>query len=198
MAAKPATPIGVMAASVPPAIMASASPRWMMRKASPMEWALVGAGGCGGLVGSARAVFDGHVSGGEVDDGAGNEEGRNLAGTAVEQVDVFALDDVETADAGADVNADSVAVLRRDLKTGVGHSLGGGGECEVDEAAHFAGLFFVHEEERVEVLDLGGEADGMTGEIEGFDLGHAALSQPADLPRPQGWFCRPRREARGR
>ncbi len=41
MEAKPATPSGVMEASVPPAIMASASPRWMMRKASPMEWALV-------------------------------------------------------------------------------------------------------------------------------------------------------------
>ena len=30
MAAKPPTPIGVMAASDPPAIIASASPRWMM------------------------------------------------------------------------------------------------------------------------------------------------------------------------
>ena len=40
MAAKPPTPMGVMAASVPPAIMTSASQREMILKASPMEWAL--------------------------------------------------------------------------------------------------------------------------------------------------------------
>src|ERR1039458_2533715 len=41
MAANPPTPMGVMAASEPPAIITSASPCWMMRKESPMEWALV-------------------------------------------------------------------------------------------------------------------------------------------------------------
>src|SRR5208282_1496419 len=41
MAANPPTPMGVMAASAPPAIMTSASWCWMMRKESPMEWALV-------------------------------------------------------------------------------------------------------------------------------------------------------------
>ena len=41
MAANPPTPMGVMAASVPPAIITSASLCWMMRKESPMEWALV-------------------------------------------------------------------------------------------------------------------------------------------------------------
>ena len=40
MAAKPPTPMGVMAASVPPAIITSASQRWMILNASPMEWAL--------------------------------------------------------------------------------------------------------------------------------------------------------------
>ena len=37
-AVKPATPMGVMLASVPPATITSASPYWMERKASPMEW----------------------------------------------------------------------------------------------------------------------------------------------------------------
>src|SRR5580704_5835415 len=41
MAANPPTPIGVMAASEPPATITSASLCWMMRKESPMEWALV-------------------------------------------------------------------------------------------------------------------------------------------------------------
>ena len=34
----PATPIGVMLASAPPATITSASPYWMVRNASPMEW----------------------------------------------------------------------------------------------------------------------------------------------------------------
>ena len=41
IAAKPPTPSGVIAASLPPAIIASASPRWMMRNESPTAWALV-------------------------------------------------------------------------------------------------------------------------------------------------------------
>ena len=40
MAANPPTPIGVMAASLPPAIITSASQRAMILKLSPMEWAL--------------------------------------------------------------------------------------------------------------------------------------------------------------
>ncbi len=62
----------------------------------------------------------------------------------------------------------------------------------MDEAAHLAGFLFVHEEERVKVLDLGGETDGVSGEIKGFDLGHTATasSRPCQtsgvvLPTPQ-------------
>ncbi len=150
-----------------------------------------GAGGGGGLVGAAGAVFDGDVAGGEVDDGAGDEEGRDLAGATVEQVDVLALDDVEAADAGADVDADAVVIFIGDLEAGVGHRLGRGGEGEVDEAAHLAGLFFVDEEERVEVLDLGGEADGMAGEIKGLDLGHAATASEQTFPDLRGGFADP-------
>src|SRR5699024_1765596 len=35
---KPATAIGVILLSVPPANITSASPYWMARRASPMEW----------------------------------------------------------------------------------------------------------------------------------------------------------------
>ena len=180
-----------MAASVPPAIMASASPRWMMRKASPMECAEVVQAVAVASLGPRGAVVDGDVAGGEVDDGAGDEERRDLARAAVQQVGVLALDDVESADAGADVDADAVAVLSRDLRPECSIASCGGGEGEVDEAAHLAGLFFVHEEERVEVLDLGGEADGMAGEIEGLDLGHAALAGQQAFPDLRGGFADP-------
>ena len=97
-----------MAASVPPAIMASASPRWMMRKASPMEWAEEVQAVAVASFGPARAEADGDVAGGEIDDGAGDEEGRDFARTSGQHGRVLALDDVEAADAGADVDADAV------------------------------------------------------------------------------------------
>jgi len=40
MAANPPTPMGVMAASVPPQIITSAAERWMSLKESPTAWAL--------------------------------------------------------------------------------------------------------------------------------------------------------------
>ena len=116
MAANPPTPMGVMAASAPPAIMTSASPRWMMRKESPMEWALVVQAVAVASFGPLAPNAHGNVSGGEVDDGGGNEEGRDLARSAFEERGVFALDDVESADAGADVNADHLGVFGRDFQ----------------------------------------------------------------------------------
>src|SRR5258707_440521 len=59
-----------------------------------------GAGGGAGLVGAGRSVLDGDVTRDEVNDGHGDEEGRDFTGAAVEQVDVLAIDDVEAADAG--------------------------------------------------------------------------------------------------
>jgi hypothetical protein len=61
----------------------------------------------------------------------------------------------------------------------------------VDEPTHLAGLFFVHEEERVEVFDLGSEANWVTGEIEGFDLGHAATTGEQALPDLRSGFADP-------
>jgi hypothetical protein len=106
---------------------------------------------------------------------------------------VLTLNDVEPADAGADVHADAVAIGLVDLQAGVVHRLLRGGDGKVDEAAHLAGLFLVDKEQRVEVLDLGGEADGMAGEVEGLDLRHAAAAGQQALPDLRGGVCRPRR-----
>src|SRR5947209_14196884 len=80
------------------------------------------------------------------------------------------------------MNAEAIGDLASDLKSGVLHRLVGGGQSQVNEAAHLAGLFFFDELKRVEVLDLGGEADGMAGEIECGDLGHTALAGHEAVP----------------
>ena len=155
-----------------------------------------GAGGCGGFIGASRAVLDGDVACGEVDDGTGDEEGRDLARATVEQVDVLALNDIEAADAGANVDANPVMVFFGDLEAGALHRFGRRGERKVDEAAHLAGLFFVHKEQWVEVFDLGGKANGVTCEIEGFDLGHTAAASEEAFPDLRGVLPTPQMSPR--
>ena len=49
---------------------------------------------------------DGDISGGEINDRRRNKERRYAAAALLEQVLVLALDDLEPADAAADINAD--------------------------------------------------------------------------------------------
>src|ERR1700761_3940307 len=109
---------------------------------------------------------------------------------------MFALDDIEPAYAGADVNANQIVVFLGDLEAGVSHRFGGSGQGEVDEATHLSGLFFVDEEKRIEVLDLCGETDWMAGEIKGFDLGHTAAASHKAFPDLRGGFADPAEQAK--
>jgi hypothetical protein len=135
-----------------------------------------GAGGGRGFVGALGANAHGDVSGGEVDDGGGNEEGGDLARAAFEERGMFALDHVESADAGADVDADHLGVFGSDFQLGHLERFVGGGDGEVDEAAHLLHFFFLDELEGIEVADLGGDLAGEGGGVEGGDATDAALA----------------------
>ena len=76
-----------------------------------------GAGSGGGCVRALGAELHRDMAGSEVDDGGGNEEGRDLARAAFEKRFVLALDHFESADAGADVNADALGIFGRDLES---------------------------------------------------------------------------------
>ena len=81
----------------------------------------VGAGGAGGGGGRVRplgAGADRDVTGGQIDDGRRNEEGRDPARPALQQIAVFALDDLESADAAADVDAHPFGVFGRHRQSG--------------------------------------------------------------------------------
>src|SRR5581483_1899800 len=135
-----------------------------------------GAGGCGRFVRAFCPETHGDVSGGKVDDGSRDEEGRYFAGTAVEEVRVFSLNDVEPADAGTDVDADALLVLRCDFQARTLHRFFAGRQGEVDEPGHLFEFFFFNESEGVEVLDLGGNLTSETSGVELCDAGDAALS----------------------
>ena len=71
----------------------------------------MGAGGAGRRGGRVRAFgagANGDVAGGQIDDGGRDEEGRDAARAVLQQVLVLALDDLESADAAADINADAL------------------------------------------------------------------------------------------
>ena len=95
---------------------------------------------------------------------------------------MLAFDDFKAADARADKDAHPVGNLRGDLEARLGHGLLGGGKGKVDEAPHLARLFFVHELERVKVLDLGGKGGREASGIEALNRPHAAGSGHKLLP----------------
>src|SRR5450755_3214376 len=94
------------------------------------------AGGGRGLIRTLGAEAHGNMAGGEVYDGGGNEERRDLARSALDQRVMFALDYVESADARANVYADVLGIFGRDLKLRHFHCFIRSGNRKVDEAAH--------------------------------------------------------------
>ncbi len=90
---------------------------------------------------------------------------------------MFALDDVETADAGADVDAGLVGDFRRDCERGLLHGEIGGGESELDEAAGLFQFFFLEPVERLEAFHFAGDAAIESGGIEMGDGPDAAFGR---------------------
>ena len=85
---------------------------------------------------------------------------------------MLALDDLESADAGADEDAHAVGDLVGDLKARLGDGFLDGCKGKMDKAPHLARLFLVHEVQRVKVLDLGGKCDGEASGVKALDGGH--------------------------
>src|SRR5215469_10463826 len=150
-----------------------------------------GAGGSRGLVRALRSEAHGNVAGGEVHDGGGNEERRDLARTAFEESSMFALDDVESADAGPDVDADALADCRSDFEAARLHRFLRRSEGKVNEAAHFLGFFFLDELQRVEVLNLSGDLAGMIRGVELSNLRNTTLPCQQVLPDLFGGVAHP-------
>ncbi len=95
---------------------------------------------------------------------------------------MFALDDVESADAGADVDADHLGVFRGDFQLRHFNGFVGGGDGEVNEAAHLLHIFFFDEVEGIEVEDLGCDLASEGGSVEPSDATDAALAGDDGLP----------------
>ncbi len=198
MAAKPPTPIGVMAASEPPAIITSASSRLMISKASPMA--------CAEAEQAVHVAELGPLAPKRIETwpaarlmmAAGMKNGEMRRGPPSRKRTVLALDRAEPADARRDEDAGPDRHLRADLQPRILHRELRGGDRELDEDVHLLDVLLVDELQRVEVLDFARDARRELGGVEPGDRADAAPSRAERFPVRAGPDAERRHEADAR
>ena len=88
---------------------------------------------------------------------------------------MLALDDVETADAGGNVDADFIEVRILGLPVRGFYGEVRAGQSHLNEAAHFFQFFFLDPPEGIEVFDFAGDLAVEAGGVELRDRADAAL-----------------------
>src|SRR5581483_529837 len=142
-----------------------------------------GTGRGGGRIWPARAETNGHLPGREVDNDRRDEKRRDAVRAFFQQDLVLALDDLEPADAAADVDAHAVTPFGRDGQARVGHGEVRSRDSELDEAGGLADVLLFHVPLRVEIFHFTGEARGKAGGIEELDVVDAAAPLADSAPR---------------
>jgi len=94
----------------------------------------------------------------------------------IEQVQMLPFNNVESADATTDVNADAFLVLVRDLQSGVSEGIFARRDGELNKPPHLLDFFFFDELSGVEIFDLTRYLAGEGGGIEQLDAGNTALA----------------------
>ena len=79
---------------------------------------------------------------------------------------MLALDDFESADAAADINANLFGNVRRDFQAAPFMANSDAGDGELDKSRHLLDLFFFDPARRIEVLYLAGNAAVKRGGVE--------------------------------
>ena len=113
-----------------------------------------GASGGGSRIRTARAVANGNMPGSQIHDGGRDEKRGDAARAAIHQLGVFALDDVEPADARRNVHAYFIEI--RVLRFPCGHLDGKirARQGHLNEAAHLLQFFFLDPPEGIEIFNL--------------------------------------------
>ena len=146
----------------------------------------MGAGGAGSDQGDIRplkTVTNREIAGDHVDDGAGHEEGRNLTHAGIQKFLRAFFDHGQTADAGADANADALHIFGV-FQTGVPHRLNPRCHAVMNKGIHAAGVFGRDVRADIEIMHFPGNAAGESGSVE------FAQRADAGLPRQDIAPCR--------
>ena len=118
------------------------------------------AGRSGGIVGTMESVHDRNLSGSDVGDHLGDEEGAESRTFLFLSQGVFAdlfFEGMDTADAHSEYHADVVFVDRFEVQTAVLYSLHCRHDCILFIEIHFANLFAVNEICCLEVFHFAGK-----------------------------------------
>ena len=111
----------------------------------------------------------------------GMKYGLILLGPLRSKTQRAALEVLEPAEADADEDAGRVALLFGELELGLLERHLGRGHRERDEARDLLDLLLLHEQRRIEALDLGREARRvLVGRVEQRDRADAALAADSD------------------
>src|SRR6516162_2139251 len=128
------------------------------------------------------STANGNESGGQIDNGGGNEEERYPAGSTLEQRRVLALYDVEPANAGSDVDTHAVGELGQNLQARLFKGKLRCGQSELDEQPHLLQFLFFDELKGVEAFHFRGKLRGKAGGIKVSDRPDAALAREQVTP----------------
>ena len=97
---------------------------------------------------------------------AGMKKGLTRSGPRSSRTLVFALDDLESADAAADVHADAFGNFRRYLQPRRTHGELARRDGELDEAAHLLDFFLLDKTQGIEAVDFGCDPCGKLRRVE--------------------------------
>src|ERR1700730_15971052 len=133
-------------------------------------------------VGSARAISNGNVPGGQIHDSGRNKERRNFAGPSLHELDVFAIDELEPTYAERHIAADFIEVRLLRLPRRHFNGKVRASQRELDEAAHFLEFFFFDPLEGVKVLYFACDFAIEVGGIKMRDAANTALPRDQIFP----------------
>jgi len=142
-----------------------------------------GAGGDCGEIGTSEAVNHGDLSGGDVGNHFGDEEGVESGSEFfVIAPDLF-FECFDAPDARGENNADTVEVFFLQIERCVAYGIFGSGDCQQSIAVALTDLLSVHYLQRVKVFDFAGEAGFEGRSIELRNRSGTTFSADKPFPR---------------
>ena len=147
-----------------------------------------GAGGSGSFIGTFSAPANADLSGSKVDDGGGNKKRRDLARATGQHGAVFALNNVETADAGANMDADPLGVFRRNLQSGRFECFLSRGQAKWMKRPILRASFFSMKRWGSKSLTSAAKVTEKPCRVKRSDGRHAALARQQIVPHLIGGF----------
>ncbi len=123
-----------------------------------------------------RTIANGNLPRSQIDDRRRNEKRRNLVRAAVQQLAMFALNDVESADAGRNVDANLIQIRILRFPVGGLHRKIRAGQRDLNETRHLLEFFFLDPLKGVEVLHFAGNLAVEAGGVEMRDRRDATAS----------------------